>query len=137
MRFYSKYEMVRPIVWNYKSVVETLNAYARLEKVIHHFLLIRRQKKYLREMSKCRLTCWTIFYHREIIVKEATGQIQEDLEVSEAQLEGIGFILWKLDRTIQFTITSWLYHWTMISCLNHLWFDNIYKSIKIIKLNKI
>lgn len=60
-------------------------------------------------MSKCRLTCWTIFYHREIIVKEATGQIQEDLEVSEAQLEGIGFILWKLDRTIQFTITSWLY----------------------------
>ena len=45
-------------------------------------------------MSKCRLTCWTIFYHREIIVKEATGQIQEDLEVSEAQVEGIGFILW-------------------------------------------
>ena len=53
-------------------------------------------------MSKCRLTCWTIFYHREVIVKEAIGQIQEDLEVSEAQVEGIGFILWKLDRTIQF-----------------------------------
>ena len=59
-------------------------------------------------MSKCRLTCWTIFYHREIIVKEATGQIQEDLEVSEAQVEGIGFILWKLDRTIQFTSSLYL-----------------------------
>lgn len=55
-------------------------------------------------MSKCRLICWTIFYHKEVIAKEATGQIQEDLEVSEAQVEGIGFILkfWKLDRTIQF-----------------------------------
>ena len=68
-------------------------------------------------MSKCRLICWTIFYHREIIVKEATGQIQEDLEVSEAQVEGIRFILklWKMDRTIRSpppvnaSESTWLY----------------------------
>ena len=66
-------------------------------------------------MSKCRLICWTIFYHREIIVKEATGQIQEDLEVSEAQVEGIRFILklWKMDRTIRSPVnaseSTWLY----------------------------
>ena len=78
-------------------------------------------------MSKCRLICWTIFYHKEVIAKGATGQIQEDLEVSEAQVEGIGFILkfWKLDRTIQFkplhretdcicTVASWF---------NYLWLN--------------
>ena len=57
-------------------------------------------------MLKCRLICWTIFYHREIIAKEATDQIPEDQEVSEAQAEGIGFFFQFqnsviLDRTIQ------------------------------------
>ena len=51
-------------------------------------------------MLKCHLICWTIFYRREIIAKEAIGQIPGDREVSEAQAQGIGFILKSRDRTI-------------------------------------
>ena len=78
-------------------------------------------------MSKCRLICWTIFYHKEVIAKGATGQIQEDLEVSEAQVEGIGFIFKILkigsNHSVQTIASETGYIWTVASWFNYLWLN--------------